>query len=354
MKKLIFILIAVNVFANDSTLIVDVHQFKPMIIKKGSNFEGYDIDLLERLAADLNITNYKYNFVDDFELVITRLESHDANVSLGGLTITTEREEKIDFLHSYMRSGAGILILKNVGLWNVIIINIKFYAKLIFSLIPFILVWIIYVSCAALLIFALEKGNKDFNDKFGKGFPDARFFVHVVISSTGFGNQIPLSKWGRNVTVLLMYSGIGFMFPMITGKITTEMGEMKKSIIICKDDLKGKRVAVKAGTITSKSKTLQIIGAKLKCVKDLDEAFILLENMEVDAVVHDKPALEFIAKENGHVEIVDELFDIQEYGIALESGSELREQLNCLLLKYKKDGTLDDLAMKWLGHKQVQ
>lgn len=332
----------------DSTLLVDIHEFKPTVINgKEQNFKGHDIDLWERLSKDLNL-KFRYNFVDSFSNVMPRLEQLKADVSLGGLTITADREKVADFV-PYMRSGAGILISKEIKFWNKTWLNIKFYAGLLRSLIPFFLTWAFYVCFWAIIIYRLEIGNKDFNDKLGQGFSDSLFFVHVVISSTGFGNQIPLSRWGKRVAIFLMYSGIGFMFPLITGKITTEMSTKNLSYITCKEDLRGKRVGVKNGTVTAKSKTLQDVDARLVFVKDVDNGILLLKDGVIDAVVHDKPALEYAAKDDVELSVIDELFDVQIYGIALQDNSPLREKINRRILEYEEDGILDELSIKWLG-----
>jgi len=332
----------------DSTLIVDIHEFKPAVINGNQeHFTGHDIDLWDRLALDLNL-KFRYNFIDSFSNVMPRIYQEKAHVSIGGISRTADRERGADFV-PYMRSGAGIMVSKDIGFWINLWLNIKFYAGLFVSIVPFILVWIVYVCIAALFMFFLEKGNPDFNDKFGPGFPDARFFVHVVISSTGFGNQIPRSAWGRRVTVLLMYSGIGFMFPMITGKISSEMSAKNLSYITCKEDLRGKRVALKEGTVTAKSRTLHDIGVEPTYVKTVSQGIDLLKGKHVDAVVHDKPALEFESKDDPALHVVDDLFDIQIYGIALQSNSPLRERICQKILEYEEDGVLDELSVKWLG-----
>ncbi len=336
-------------------LTVDLHEFKPMVFN-GDGYKGHDIDLWGKLCEDLELSEYdrseyakfRYNFLDSFSHVMPRLGKRETDVSLGGITITAARERIADFI-PYMRSGAGILTKKEVGFINRIRLNLIFYVNLLIELLPFFLTWAFYVCFWALIIWKLEIGNKDFNDQLGQGFPDSRFFVHVVISSTGFGNQIPMSKWGRRVAVILMYSGIGFMFPLITGKITTEMGEKNLTYISCKKDLHGKTVAVKTGTVTAKSRTLQDLGAELAQVKDVDEGVLLLKDGMVDAVVHDKAALEYVAKDDPELVVVDELFDIQIYGIALKQGSPLREEIRCLILEYEETGFLDELSIKWLG-----
>lgn len=354
MKKSIFIFIFSAVVLSKTTpsdsLVVDIHEFQPMVAvdreEAPTGAAGHDIDLWNKLSEDLDL-KFNYHYVDSFSKVMPRL-LNGADVSLGGITITADREEDADFV-PYMRTGAGILILKEIRFWIRVWLEIVFYATLPIALAPFFLGWAIYVCFSALIMWHFEKGNPHFNDKFGPGFPDARFFVHVVISSTGFGNQIPASKWGRRVAVILMYSGIGFMFPLITGQITSKISEKNLMQISCKENLLDKRVAVKKGTVTAQSITLQSLGAELVPCESVDCGIMLLKEGKVDAVVHDKPALEYASKDDPELAVVDELFDVQIYGIALKQGSLLREKINRLILKYEERGFMDELSIKWLG-----
>jgi polar amino acid transport system substrate-binding protein len=43
------------------------------------------------------------------------------------------------------------------------------------------------------------------------------------------------------------------------------------------------------------------------------------------------------------------MFDAFDYGLALPSGSPLREELNTAILRMREDGTLDRIKEKWLG-----
>lgn len=45
------------------------------------------------------------------------------------------------------------------------------------------------------------------------------------------------------------------------------------------------------------------------------------------------------------------LFERQNYGIALQSGSPLRKQINTILLELSEEGVIDELRDKWFGSK---
>jgi|GEM_PF-6276351 len=193
MKRFIlFILIIYTVIYAETgqkeKLVVDVHLFRPMVAIENAEYTGYDIDLWEKLAKDLN-QPYEYRFVSEFKNVMPRIKTKEADVSIGGLTIRSDREEYADFTYPYIKTGAGILIKVDTGWWNKVVSNIKFYCiTLPVKIYPFFIAWFLYVNVIAIIIFFREKGNPDFNDKFPEGYADSKFFVHVVMSSTGLGN----------------------------------------------------------------------------------------------------------------------------------------------------------------------
>ena len=58
---LIALLMAAVLSAAD-TLRVDLHEFRPMVYKEGSNFRGFDVELWESIADELKVP-YKFNQV---------------------------------------------------------------------------------------------------------------------------------------------------------------------------------------------------------------------------------------------------------------------------------------------------
>lgn len=346
MRFILLLLFSASLCLGEDTLRIGIQDYCPMVMRTVVDYKGHDIELWENIAAD-NSYAYRYVWVDDFKKLFEGLGS-DLDAIISGLTITEERERKYDCSHKYYRSGLGILVPETETLAGKIRSNLLFYSSLIIKLIPYFLIWALYVCFWALLVWFFERGNPDFNDSFGPGFPDARFFVHVVISSTGFGNQIPKSKWGRRIAVILMYSGIGFMFPMITGRISSEMTTYQlTNSIETKDDLADKNVAVKRGTTSADA--VHKLRAKVFETRDMDSALILLKNGTVDAVVHDIPALKCLQKNNAGVTVLKEIFEDQDYGIILPQGSPLKENINRSILKFHENGFLEELKEKWLN-----
>ena len=74
------------------------------------------------------------------------------------------------------------------------------------------------------------------------------------------------------------------------------------------------------------------------------------ENGGAEAVVFDAPVLAYYANNSkGMAKVAGPVFQRENYGIAIPTGSPLAEQINQSLLRLREDGTYDVLYRKWFG-----
>ena len=103
MKTLIFILSLISI--SFCTIEVGVNEFYPHVIVAGNSLEGFDIDVLQHIADDID-QEITFDLVTNFDSLINET-NHD--IKAAGITITYKRELGNDFTHSYMTSNLGIL-----------------------------------------------------------------------------------------------------------------------------------------------------------------------------------------------------------------------------------------------------
>ncbi|GGE55049.1 amino acid ABC transporter substrate-binding protein [Streptosporangium jomthongense] len=81
------------------------------------------------------------------------------------------------------------------------------------------------------------------------------------------------------------------------------------------------------------------------------DMYMALMSRSVDAVFYDSPNVGYFArtKGEGKVKTVGKLYEGQQYGIALKSGSEWVDEVNEALAEMKEDGTYKKIYEKWFG-----
>lgn len=84
-------------------------------------------------------------------------------------------------------------------------------------------------------------------------------------------------------------------------------------------------------------------------VARIEDAYDLVLNGQVDAVVFDAPVLLYYASHGGKgkVQTVGSIFENENYGIVFSPNSPYRRQINNALLKLLENGTYQDLYKKW-------
>jgi ABC-type amino acid transport substrate-binding protein len=119
------------------------------------------------------------------------------------------------------------------------------------------------------------------------------------------------------------------------------------------DDLTDATVGVQIGTTGAKVADEMASQGKIGQVRTFDtfeDAFVALENGQVQAVLNDFPVLAYRAKaSDGRLEVVGTIPTDEQYGIAFPKGSDLRQPVNEALAEIKEDGTYAEIYEKWFG-----
>ena len=89
-------------------------------------------------------------------------------------------------------------------------------------------------------------------------------------------------------------------------------------------------------------------------IPNLQVALRQLEQRKIDALVYDKPILQYLIKERNSelVSLLPDEIERQNYEFGLPSGSALREYLNYSLLEHIEGEKRDEILQKYLGDGQ--
>lgn len=121
------------------------------------------------------------------------------------------------------------------------------------------------------------------------------------------------------------------------------------------EDIKDKKVGVGAGTTFEKA-ARSVQGADVRTYKSAGEYFTDLQNKRLDAIINDKMVAAYRIKQNNlPLKASEALVSKDLIGMAIKKeNTDFVEKVNKALVEMKKDGTYEQLFMKWFGVKPLE
>ncbi len=254
-----------------------------------------------------------------------------------GITITAERERRVDFSQPFFDSGLAIAVRNETSAGHtdtfITIMKVISYSVILFF---------IGLTGVAHLIWFIEKNDskpKSFNTRYAKGIWEAYWWAVVTMTTVGYGDKCPQKLKGRFVASIWMFIGI-IWFAGFTATLTSSLTVSKIDPGKIKNltDINNKYVAVIRDTTSEQY--LRFHNAKMVLADNLDDLIGNLKNMNVDAIVYDAPTLMYIDKNDPSVKVVGEMFDKQKYGIVFpQEGLEFYKELfNIAIIDMQRNG----------------
>jgi len=335
------------------TIYVGVSSFEPFVINNDGVAEGFSVELFNEVIEEIGDVSVSFLMFNGVKEKIEAVKNGHVDVAIGGITVTSEREEKVDFSVPVYQTGLDIMVRKNSG---------GNYGAILKSMMPLIkkagLMFIVFVVVIGHLVWFTERGKptgivdkysgveSDFSYSYIPGIFEGMYFTLVTGSTVGYGDYAP-KKWrGRIVTMLIIFFWIP-LFAFFQAQLTAfSTKDVLNTDINGPSDLIGKRVSVINGTASADIVYNLGITEALGC-SGIDSAIASLEEGIVDAVVYDAPALNYKAQSNDKIVVVGNEFVPQTFAYAIPHDSDLREKINIAILKVKESGKYDYINDRW-------
>ena len=357
------ILITLSTFANDATsdapLKVGIKPSEPWVMYDKSLPEserhpiGFSIDLWNKLAESLGRkTEWVYH--DTTPDVINSAYESKIDLGIAAITVSSEREKRVDFSNSMYETGLQIMVSAENNDSNPLSILVVELKKLLsWTVLGWLLIMLLITTHIRLLVDRVS-GDHFFPRGYFKGIYETLWWGITMLvtwetpQSKGLARAIDLS-WH-----LIGLIAMSIMTAVVTAALTSQaiVGSIQSE-----KDLPSKRVAAVA--TDAPRQYLEAIGANVVPVKSIEEGMKLLREEDVEALVHDGPRLSYLAgninkKEKKNIfYVLPAVFNAQNYGIVLPHNSPLREPINKVLLKLRESKGLEDsfhetLRKKWI------
>lgn len=336
--------------AAGGSLAVAVRTLPPFAIYENGGYSGFEVELVNLLAARLGMETHIYA-VDTVAKQIDDIDRGVARVALGGVAITESREEVVNFSLPLLHTGLTIMAPTEASRSFTDRI-VLFFTAIASSDLPWLLVLFgVVVLVSAHVIWWLERHhNADFAVPYRKGIWDSFYWSVVTMSTVGYGDKVARGGLGRMFALIWIALGT-LVFASFTASIASSLAVNElRGEISGPSDLPGHRVGTVAGSAGETYLSFAGVGSVL--ADDIESAYALLEEGEVDAIVFDAPVLRYHAAHEGAGEVATfgPVFETVQYGLAVgEDDHEFREQLNLALLDMIESGVYRQLHDRWFG-----
>ncbi|PRP97613.1 Glutamine-binding periplasmic protein precursor [Enhygromyxa salina] len=288
---------------------------------------GTSIELWREIAADLEL-DYELEEVSLDEMIEgVAAGRYDAGVA--ALTVTSEREELVDFTHPFYTTGLAIAVSnKRDPYWRGVL-------ETVFSLAFLELIGALALIQLAVgtVVWGLERraNPEQFPDSPSRGVATGFWWATVTMTTVGYGDKAPKSAPGRAVALIWMLMSM-VIIASVTATIASSLTVERLDARIRGPEDLGR---FEVGAIASTTGAAFLRDEKIVAQEyaDADAALAALTGGEIEALVWDAPLLRrAMVEEPGlSIELIPGLFQRQDYAIAVGEGSALREAVNRVL-----------------------
>jgi polar amino acid transport system substrate-binding protein len=324
---------------------VAISEVPPFVMQDAAgHWQGISVDLWREVAQAIG---RPFRFVPmPFKEVLPSLEAGDVDVAVGALTMTAERETHIDFTHPIYQTGLAIgvpqvedsswAVLKRLVSWQ--------FASVVLGLAA-----LLFGVGALLWLFEHRRNEEQFGGPPAKGLSQSFWWAAVTMTTVGYGDKAPVTLGGRLVAIVWMFAGL-IMVSGFTAAVTSALtvGRLQGGIA-GPQDLPGTHVATVTATVSARYLEKEHI--RSTAYPDVHGAMEAVLNGNADAIVYDRPILQYRNRELGGrgLRLLPGIFETQSYAFAVGSGSPLREPISRAVLRLTHGDAWLLLQRKYLG-----
>lgn len=328
------------------TLRVATREVPPFAIKADDgSWRGLSVWLWNRVSEKLGAeTSYVDVSLDE---MLDGVASGEFDAAVAALTITADREARLDFSHPYFQTGLGIAtpVEARRGWWSVL------RRALSLEFLEAVATLMVVLFIVGALLWAVERRqNKDqFGGGTARGLGSGLWWSAVTMTTVGYGDKAPVTFMGRFIGLIWMFTSIVVISGMTAAIASALTVSQLETAIDGPEDLPGARIA----TVRDSTSAAYLQDHRLSArqVASLEVALKMLAAGEVEAVVYDAAVLKYELNKGEHprLRMAPYEFNAQGYGFALGQNSRLREAVNQAILETLETDEWNAALATYLG-----
>ncbi len=340
------------------SLRVAIRLMQPDAFEENGQILGFSADIGRAIVAQMAgnqpppaVNLQTYTGVTD---ILTALQTGQADLGLGAIAITSQREQAFDFSHPILSAGLQIMVpapaaqrlypLREIinRLLQPDLVKLSAIVGLM-MLIPAHIIW--YV----------ERNNPESVIEKASYFPGIFHALWwTLLALFGQADDMPEGPVGKLVALFWVFVGIIYL-TYFTAGLTAELTVQElQGNIQGLSDLQNRPVALVAdegGQAYLEAQNLK----ELTQFSQPEAAYAALAAGEVEALVAPRPLLLYLKLQESNTDyqadyqIVGTPFFDQFYAIAMPEGSPYRNPINQALLALRENGTYTKIYRQWFG-----
>ena len=307
---------------------------------------GLAIDLWRRIARDVDLPRDRYEQHSLGDL-LRSLAAGDADVGIGALSVTAEREKDVDFTHPFLTAGLGIAVSAEEGQEGGM-------GDLIATLWSHGLGWLLGGLVFGLFLMGvlLAVAERSRNPTFRNVGPKQALSIGMwwaYILALGNKSVHPQSRLGRFLAALVMAASVVLLSVFIGAIASVLTVSHFQDQILEPEDLRRFRVGTPAESTSARFlRRERMPHAEFDTI---EEALDRVGKGKLDAVVYDRPLLYHLSRTRfrDEIRVLPLVFETQYYAFALAPESPHREAINRALLGLRDTRWWRELRYQHLG-----
>jgi len=329
----------------DRELVVGVFEAPPFAIKRPSGeWRGFTVDLWKQVAGEIGL---RYRLAEKNEAEILQgLADGSLDAAVGPFAATMEREQVIDFSHTYLTTGLSIAVPRRSRTERLV----NLFRTLATSGAAHIIGAIALLSLlfGAAVWLAERRHNPQFPARPAPGIGSGVWWAGVTTTGVGYGDKVPITLHGRLIAITWMLVSL-VLFVLVTASLTATLAVAEFEQTRDVDSLRHAVVGTLAGSASADYLRRSQVPHRL--YPSYRIAIEALNAKKVDAIMFGEEILRYYAARGAgsDLQVLPQIFMSEHLAFPLPDSSTLRVPINRALRRALATTRYRDLRDQYLA-----